>query len=1537
MLKLHIPSIRWNQEFLVKFTSFILSSTTILFGSPSLAAAQSVDVTTGHLGDSGKSIGVAWGDYDNDGDLNRHLANYGTANRLMRNGAAVGNHWLQLRLVGTFSNVNGIGTQVRLVAGGQSQIREVHGGSGYLSENSVTVEFGLGTSTNADTLEIRWPNGPLQVLTEISVDQRITVAENGPVLAITTVTPSQNVLDADPTSSITVQFSQPVSEADLNSMPPVIHGGDGREVPYTASDDGAGLVTLTPSNPFRPGEKVTVLILAGITAVQSGLALGQSYQWSFWTSTVATSMNFVPKRVFAGVQAFAVGSGDWDENGTVDLAVAEYNYQGYKLKILLNDGNAGFAVTDSMATPDNPVSMVTADVDRDQHLDIILGHASGRQISVWRGQGDGTFTGPESYVHGYQVNTMEAGDLDNDGYPDLVTANRADGTLTVFWNDGTGVFTIGEDAPNTLNTRDISLGDWDLDGDLDIATASGADGHLIHKNLGGRNFAWGDEAAGEDYDSWSVLLFPWAGYPYRARLDLIGLSSGTAAVLRSYSNAIPLMWSGDEEQAGDYPDYPVLANIDGDNSPDFLFVNYLQGSMQVRLGYYYQEIDIVVPVQNYPEKVPAPRQGLADIREPALGDFDGNGSLDWVEAFRQGGDVWVMMNDDPVAAEPVSLNELSVPIPPEINSSFRSKIEIAANGAVNAVGRVGASIFYGLYEGHGWLTEDIGEGGGPVLVGHYDTFDLALGPDGTPHVVYVDRTGNIHYAVRGPGGWNIEDVGSGYGPCLAVSSSGEVVVAAMSGSDFVAYQGEGEWEPVTLGAMIKDIVELTTDMVFDPSGNVRLVLSEGNSYGDGVQLRYWERTNGVWTGETVDEGSIGEGLFGIALTPGGNPLIGYAALDSPYEGTMYAKLARKVPGGWETEYVLRAVDNVGGFALGPTGESVMLTGNRLLRSNGSRWTVAELPGVSGIDDLAIDANGNLWASYNSRGIFSIYTTADLPDTGLTLNDATAESGLPGDAHATSGVTWDDFDQDGWPDLFVSRTDGPSELYKNNGDGTFAPVADPLFAAYTNTTMGLSGDYGGDGFPDLYLLNPEGSNTLLRAQPGLTFEDRTAQNLALPDSSWAGTWVDYDSDGLLDLHVCNLTGPDCLMKNMGAGVFELQVGVLNHSGASQYAAWADWDADGDQDLYLVTGSGEPNQLWRNDGTEEFAYVPSPAVENTNAGEGACWGDYDNDGLPDLFLTIRSATSRLYHNLGNGDFEDATNPPMGEVSNGRAASWGDYDNDGDLDLYVAYYNAPNRLFRNDGESNGQWDFTSLYGNDLAICDPGPTVGVANADYDKDGDLDLYLTNEGGSDRLLRNDQTSGNHWLEIALENSLGGSSKAVHSGIIIGTKVRVVAGGIAQVREVCGSTGYASQSWQVLHFGLGSTSVVDSVVVEWPQSGIEVIEPVPLVDQVFPISEKATAAAVPPRRSTLYAACPNPFNPRTTIRFELAKAGRANLRIFDVSGRLVAILTDGQLTQGTHTTVWDGRDLHGQRVGSGVYFYQLKAEDFVESKRMVLLK
>ncbi len=421
----------------------------------------------------------------------------------------------------------------------------------------------------------------------------------------------------------------------------------------------------------------------------------------------------------------------------------------------------------------------------------------------------------------------------------------------------------------------------------------------------------------------------------------------------------------------------------------------------------------------------------------------------------------------------------------------------------------------------------------------------------------------------------------------------------------------------------------------------------------------------------------------------------------------------------------------------------------------------------------------------------------------TFVDVTAESGI-GDRGYGAGVCVADYDNDGWPDLYDTNF-GSNTLYRNNGDGTFSDVTQQADVDCSEWSTGCAfADVDGDGDLDLYVANyvrfSIETHTPCRVKGILVYcSPRTY-------------------DGVRDI----------FFRNNGDGTFTEDT---HNAGFGHIAArglgviFGDYDNDGDLDLY-VANDADQNFLYRNDGRGYFEEVSQIAgvgfsehglVEN---GMGVDFGDYDNDGLPDLVVTnFQHQTNTIYHNDGDGFFSDVSYPSgTGELSLPYLA-WGvnlfDFDNDGWLDFFVANghihdnvhlidtsttYTQMNHLFQN----NRDGTFTD-------IAEPTPiksSRGSAVGDIDNDGDLDLVISNVGETPDILRND--SGNfagRWLNVKL------------IGSAIGSRVTVTTGILRQMREVRSGSSYLSQSDFRLHFGLGKHEKVD-IEVRWASGKVE---------------------------------------------------------------------------------------------------------------------
>jgi len=546
--------------------------------------------------------------------------------------------------------------------------------------------------------------------------------------------------------------------------------------------------------------------------------------------------------------------------------------------------------------------------------------------------------------------------------------------------------------------------------------------------------------------------------------------------------------------------------------------------------------------------------------------------------------------------------------------------------------------------------------------------------------------------------------------------------------------------------------------------------------------------------------------------------------------------------------------------------------------------------------------------------------------GAPWTDATTP--VIGDGSRGAGVAWGDYDNDGDLDLYVANNDAPNKYYVYVGGGVFG---DNTYAPLDDDGAGTavaSADYDNDGDLDIYLVNQDGANKLFVNDGTGGFTDGTAGPLGDAGTGYGASWADFDGDGYVDLYVVN-DGANRLLKNNGPPAWaftDVTLPPLDDVRRGRTAAWADYDDDGDQDVYL-TRAGYTSKLFRNDGAGVFTDATVPAVGDSGLTLGATWGDYDNDGDMDLYLSKMWSDNRLIRNDGGGAFTDVTPTLLADGGSGQGTAWVDVDNDGDLDLHLVNYNAADKLFLGDG-AGGFAD-----GSDPPVNNDGSGWGAAWADYNGDGDTDVYLTT-GDENYLFDNQVAESNHWLTVRLKGTVSNRSA-------IGARVRAVVGGVPQTREVTSGSGNYSQNSLDVEFGLGASTTVDSLCVRWPSGLVEVATGV-AADQFLDVMEGAWTTGVEgdevAARAVLHGNAPNPFNPVTLIQYELPVAGRVELTVHDLAGRLVRTLVDGTAVEaGRHTTPWNGRDDDGRAVASGVYFYRLEVGGEVLTKRMVLLK
>ena len=496
-----------------------------------------------------------------------------------------------------------------------------------------------------------------------------------------------------------------------------------------------------------------------------------------------------------------------------------------------------------------------------------------------------------------------------------------------------------------------------------------------------------------------------------------------------------------------------------------------------------------------------------------------------------------------------------------------------------------------------------------------------------------------------------------------------------------------------------------------------------------------------------------------------------------------------------------------------------------------------------------------------------------------------------------GVAFFDYDNDGWTDIFVmngNRLEGfakgaepTNHLYKNNKNGTFTDVTDKAGLRQTGWSSGVAvGDYDNDGNEDLFLTY-YGQNVLYRNRGNGSFEDVT-QKAGFPVGNirWGSgaSFIDYDRDGNLDLFVANYLnfdvktapepgkGGNCFWKgipvncgpkglptdtnlfyhNNGDGTFtdvSEKSGISKVTGRySMTAIVTDYNNDGWQDIYVACDSTS-STMYRNNKNGTFTDVSLESGTaynedgNAQAGMGVTIGDFDNDGLPDIFKThFADDLPILYKNSGKDFFDDASR--MAGFDHTRYVQWGtgfaDFDNDGWQDILTVTGNvypeiekffkeyphrSPRLLYQNLG--NGRFkDVSAISGT--GISEPKSSRGSAYGDFDNDGDVDALVMNMNEPPLLLRNDLKSQNNWLKIKLVGTKSNRSA-------IGSRVIIKFGGQKQMQEVTSQTSYYSHNDMRLNFGLGKEKQVESIEIRWASGDVETVKNVS-VNQIVTIRE-----------------------------------------------------------------------------------------------------
>ncbi len=577
-----------------------------------------------------------------------------------------------------------------------------------------------------------------------------------------------------------------------------------------------------------------------------------------------------------------------------------------------------------------------------------------------------------------------------------------------------------------------------------------------------------------------------------------------------------------------------------------------------------------------------------------------------------------------------------------------------------------------------------------------------------------------------------------------------------------------------------------------------------------------------------------------------------------------------------------------------------------------------------------------------------------------------------------GVAFFDFNNDGWEDVYLTGGYDQDKLYRNMGNGQFQEIGSMAGLGFTESvvTQGVTtGDIDNDGDRDVFVTTDEHDANLLLINDGAGNFVEVGRTVGISDTLWttSATMGDFNLDGWLDIYAVNYVGQvgyvfdangsiigfahrcfaNSLYLNDGTGRFTevARTYMTDNDGCGLAVAATDYDRDGDPDIYIANDFGQwvvPNAMLENEfPLASFANVSTTATLDAGIyGMGIAIGDYDEDGNLDYYMT-NLGRNILYHNQGNGVFLDVTDS-MGVantfVDTAFATGWGtaflDFDNDTYLDLMVSNgrvpsagfiptsYKDPNKLYRNPG-TGAFVDISVAAG----VNDSTHGRGLACADYDNDGDIDVLI---GVADAhattdnhalLFKNELNNGNGWLKVRLVGTTSNRDG-------FGAQVSVFAAGRTFIREIDGGSSHMSQNSSIAHFGLGSLGAIDSLSVSWPGGAVQTFDSLG-INQLVVVTENDDSLQVIStslvqeslsKPALALHVFPNPFSDQVHIQYELIRRSNVRLEIFDLQGRLLVRLEEGLFASGYRKLIWDGKNDAGRPLPNGLYMCVLQVDN-----------
>lgn len=542
-------------------------------------------------------------------------------------------------------------------------------------------------------------------------------------------------------------------------------------------------------------------------------------------------------------------------------------------------------------------------------------------------------------------------------------------------------------------------------------------------------------------------------------------------------------------------------------------------------------------------------------------------------------------------------------------------------------------------------------------------------------------------------------------------------------------------------------------------------------------------------------------------------------------------------------------------------------GDIKINENGSTITFDNISNISGTDNLEIETVVVVQPTFNDGTpvpdgtVISVDTVVSGEIDG-TFQQSVTSQGIQNNSNDNSNLlfavcgtgpivtgtndswngAWIDFNRDGYDDLFVTNKNPnePNELFRNNGNGTYTRITNgPLVNEKANTVAAVWADVNNNGWPDVFIVNATGTRSMLYLNNGNgNFTPQPNSGIEIhPQYFHGAVFADFDNDGYVDLLVTNFfpTRFHHLYKNNGNNTFTRveNTPVTMVSERAMAPILVDFDNDGLVDIFIPNGDNRPNSLFRNVGGFQFEKVTEgDIVTDTYNSVGAAWGDYTGNGYPDLYVVNASGQdNNLYQNNGDGTFTKIYDSiVVQQGGHNHAALWFDANNNGHLDLFVTNDQGSNALYLNDGNGGFERKPGELIGGNT-----GRSYGAAVSDVNRDGRLDVMIFNQTNqSNRLFCNNNSNGNNWIGFTLTGRSSNRSA-------IGARVSVKANDTWQTRSLLPVTGFGSQSTSRIHFGLDNAARVDSVIIHWPSGYRQVITNNPRINQYHSIMEEDATA------------------------------------------------------------------------------------------------